>query len=216
MHRALTPSSTSRHYALCAAIILCGCGAEEDGVPEGGGEVRAPWDAHCIATFSERYEFVDPFGDPEFVANAGSRYLLGGFGTFGAEASVLYLGRNGPIELSVDVESGAALPFSSNCEPTAVEEHVGVFAETTVYSDEAMSMPVCVLTEGATFPGGSLSYALVSGDLFRSGGTYEVSFDGLSAACGGLVTGYVEATTVKLGGGSYTGLALASVIGPSR
>lgn len=205
---------TSSWAVLCALCALHGCGGGDDGVPEGGGEVRAAWEAYCIATFEQGYAFVDPFGDVEFRAKAGSRYLLSGFGTFGAEASVLYLARKGPVELSVDVESGAALPFSSNCEPSAVEEHVGVFAETTVYADEAMSMPVCVLSEGATFPGGGLSYALVSGDLFQSGGTYEVSFAGLATACGGLATGYVGATTVKLGGSQYTALALASVISP--
>ena len=198
--------------AVCA---LLACGSVDDGgTPVGGGEVVAPWDGFCVATFTEDYAFVDPFGDAELRVKRGGRYLMSDFGDFGAAATILYLGRGGQADFSVDVEQGAPLPFTSNCMEGSVMELLGVFADVTVYMDEALTMPVCMLAAGTTLPDANLSFGLVSGDLFAGEGTYEVSSDGFAAACGGLTIGYVEASTVEIGSGQHTSVPLAPVIAP--
>ena len=199
---------------VCAVLCVgAACSGEDDGgVPEGGGEVTAPWDGFCVATFGRDYAFVDPFGDVELRVKAGSRYLLADVGGFGVAATVLYLTKRGPIELGIEVDDGAALPFTSSCTGNTVEL-VGAFSDVSVYTDEAKSMAACTLAAGSTHEGG-LSYSLISG-IFERGGTYQVSFGGLAAACGGITSGYVSAASVSLGATEYTVLPLASVLGPA-
>jgi hypothetical protein len=74
-------------------------------------------------------------------------------------------------------------------------------------------MAACTLNAGSTHDGG-LNYAATSG-LFGRGGTYQVGFGGLAAACGGLTGGYVSAASVSLGATEYTVLPIASVLGPA-
>ena len=200
--------------AIAYAGLACGalgCGADDDGVPAGGGEVTPPWDSQCVATFTQGFDVVDGFGDLEWQVEAGDRYLLSDLGGFGVEATVLYLSSRGPIEMEIDVDDGAALPFTSSCSDNPVRL-VGVFADTTVYVDEAKTMPACTLSAGSTHAGG-LSYALVSG-LFGEGGTYQVEFGGLADACGGLTSGYIEAKSLSLGSTEYTVIPIATVLGP--
>jgi hypothetical protein len=204
--------------ALCA-LYACGGEGEGDGggggggAQVGGGEVRAPWNSACVATFDQDYDFIDPFDEVELQVVAGSRYLLADVGGFGAQATVLYLSDVGPVEFAIE-NDGNPPPFSSSCAGGVVEEVVGVFANVTVYSDQALNMAACMLSAGDVLPGGGLSYALVSGDLFAGGGTYEVSFGGLATACDGLDAGYVAASSVMLGETQYTVLPLASVLRP--
>jgi hypothetical protein len=200
---------TALQVALACAGL--GCGAEDDGVAGGGGEVKPPWDSQCVATFTESFDVVDGFGDVEWRVKAGGRYLLSDLGGFGVEATVLYLSSRGPIEMEIDVDDGAALPFTSSCSDDAVQL-VGVFADTTVYMDEGKTMPACTLSAGSTHAGG-LNYALVS-ELFAKGGTYQVEFGGLADACGGLTSGYVEAKSVSLGSTEYTVIPIATLLGP--
>jgi hypothetical protein len=200
---------------LCGLVALCACGGDGGdggGVPVGGGEVRPPWNSACVATFERDYDFIDPFDEVELRVEQGSRYLLADVGGFGAQATVLYLSDAGPIELEVANDANPP-PFSSSCAGGVVEEVVGVFDDLIVYSDQALTMDACTLSEGDMLLGGGLSYALVSG-VFGSGGTYQVSFGGLAAACDGLDAGYVAASSIMLGATEYTVLPLASVIRP--
>jgi hypothetical protein len=208
--RAAVACRASRWVALSCALSACGA-AEEAPVLVGGGEVAAPWDGYCVATFNEDHAFVDPFGDVELQVEAGSRYLLADVASFGAAGTILYLTAKGPVEFEVDDEGGAAPPFTSSCGPGRVESLVGAFTDVSVYADEGLTMAACMLAAGSAFSGGGLSYALVSGDLFSGGGTYQVWFGGLATACGGLDTGYIEASSAMLGNTEHTVLPLASV-----
>jgi hypothetical protein len=178
--------------------------------PSGDGQVVAPWDQHCVATFTEAFDIVDSFGDVELTVQAGDRYLLGDSGFFAA-ATIVYIAAEGPVELDVDVEDESMLPFTTSC-PARTVSLAGVFVDMPVFSDEALTTPLCTLQAGLTVPGGGIGYAIAGGDLFTA--PYQVTLGGFSEHCGGATEGFVASIDVTIGSASYGGVPFATVLSP--
>jgi len=178
--------------------------------PSGDGQVVAPWDQHCVATFTEDFDIVDSFGDVALSVSAGSRYLIGDSGFFAA-ATIVYIAAEGPVELDIEVDDGSMVPFTSSC-PGRTLSLAGVFVDMPVFSDEALTMPLCTLQAGLTVPDGGIGYAVAGGDLFTA--PYQVTLGGFSEHCGGATEGFVASIDVTVGGTSYGGVPFATVLTP--
>jgi hypothetical protein len=174
----------------------------------GDGQVTADWQGYCTATFTEDYDVVDSFGDVALSVKAGSTYLLGD-ASFIADAVLVYIAEAGPVEIEVELDDPSTPPYTSYCDENA-SAFIAVFVDTTVYLDEAMTMPACMLAAGTTAPAGGFGYALVGG-LFTSN-TYQVTLGSLAAECNGNDTGYVEAANVTIGATTYSALPFATVM----
>jgi len=178
--------------------------------PAAGGQVVAPWDQYCVATFTEEFDVTDSFGDVVLTAQAGDRYLLGDSGFFAA-ATLVYIAAEGPVELDIEVEDESMLPFTTSC-PGRTLSLVGVFADMPVFSDEALTMPLCTLQAGLTVNGAGIGYAVAGSDLFTA--PYQVTLGALGEHCGGASEGFVASVDVPLGGGSFGGVPFATLLAP--
>jgi len=182
------------------------------GAPSGmRGHVVAPWDQFCVLTFTDDFDVIDSFGDRELSIRAGDRYLQGE-GFFGSEA-ILYLAPAGPVEFEIDADDPSAPPYTSSCDGIDTDVFVAAIVDTTVFSDQALTMPLCTIAAGARAPGG-LAYGLAS-DLFAQPSVYEVTFNALAEHCGGVSTGFIAGIDVTVGSATYTDLGLAKVLGPA-
>jgi len=183
-----------------------GSGSGGGGAPSGdNGQVAAPWDELCVATFTADYDVLD-FGDPVFTAKAGDRYLLAPE-TFGGANAIYYFAPEGPVEFELEDDA----QFTSSCSGSP-SQHAAVFADTVVYADEALTMELCTLEAGTHAPGG-VGFAIAGEDIFTSA-VYEVTFTGLESFCDGMDSGFVESVSVTIGTGTYTQIALANVLAP--
>jgi hypothetical protein len=171
------------------------------------GQVVAPWDQFCVATFTEDFDIIDSFGDLSLSVQAGDRYLLGESSGFSAAATIVYISDQGPVELEMEVEDETMLPFTSSC-TGAVQTLIGVFVDTTVFSDEALTTPVCTLQAGTAVPSSGLSY-------FLTGNSYQVSLNELLEHCNGVEEGFVASVDVTVGSTIYGGIPMVTVLGPA-
>lgn len=171
------------------------------------GQVVAPWDQYCVATFTEDFDIVDSFGDLALQVQAGDRYLLGEEGFFG-EITLVFVGSTGPVEIEIGGSDEIMPPFTSSC-TGATELRIGVFADTVVYSDSALTSPLCTLQAGLTVPGSGVDY-------FVSGSGYQVMLKELAAECGGAAQGFVDEVSVSTPLIGYFGVPFASVLAPAR
>jgi hypothetical protein len=180
-------------FGVALACCACGSGDDED-ERRASGVVTAEWSAFCTATFTEDYELIDVFDEPQFVAKKGEKYLLGDYSdSFGASAELIYLWPEGPEALTIEVASEADFPFTSSCPLNGGVPYYGVFENTAVYADEALTTKLCDLTAGTALPRTSdLSGYSIAGDLELFGPiVYEVYLNAFSAQCGAS-TGYVK------------------------
>jgi hypothetical protein len=175
-------------FALTATLLTAACGGSKDeGPDDGDGTVTNVWSGYCVATFTEDYEYVDVFGDVAFTAMSGEEYLISSFDGFDGEVEMLYLTDDGAEEFTVP----SAGVFTSNCAPETAVEMYGVFADVTVYEDEALSTPLCQLSNGnvaSTDSGTGFSTIDIN---FDGPTTYQVYLGGFADTCGADV-GYVS------------------------
>ena len=217
----------TRTYALVAALTalttLIACGDDDAGGSSSGGEVTEAWEAYCIATFTQDYGVIDPFDAPLVQAKSGSRYLMSSngsaFGTAsGVRVGMFYLTPNGPEEFEVEVQSADELPLTTSCGADRAEQQllVGVFKDTTVYADEALTQEACTLTEGtvAETSGGGFSIVGEIDILGSAPTTYQLSLGGLSPMCGDIEQGYVRVNATQIFGYSTYLVPIRTFIGP--
>lgn len=176
----------------------------------GDGQVVAPWDKYCVATFTRDFDVIDSFGDVALSVHKGDRYLLGTPGSF-APGSLIYIADAGPAEIDMTYDKSSP-PFMSSC-TGATQSMVGVFVDTTVYSDDALKMPVCMLEAGLAVPSSGLSFAIAGGDLLGAS-VYNVELNELAQHCKGTMSGFVQGVSVEAGSTEYGGPPIASFLGP--
>ncbi len=213
--RTLTRRSRWGALALSFALTLACSGDDGGGETDGGGEeedgqVYAPFDTLCVATFTAEATAVDVFDDTLFTIKSGERYLMK-LDSFGVE--LLFLSSGGPIDFLVDAEAGAE-PYTTNCQEDAVESIVGVFSDVTVYADLEGTSELCQLSAGTMWPSAGGGFNLES-DLFDDPAIYSVSYEGLAEQCGGADTGYIQAEQIFALGSLRTPSPIALVSGPS-
>jgi hypothetical protein len=175
------------------------------------GQVVAPWDKLCVATFTRDFEVIDAFGDPELSVQSGDRYLQGDGGLF-AEAVIVYVSDEGPVEFDIDVENGEMLPFTSNCQDGSTKTYAAVFADTPVYSDEAMTMQLCSLRAGTMVEGSGIGYIAAGGGFTMP--KYQLMLEELAAQCGGAQEGYAAGAEITIGETSHIVVPIGTVLGP--
>jgi hypothetical protein len=205
---------------LLLALSACGDGSgggangDGDESADGSqGQVTERWEAFCIATFTEDYQVIDPFGDPVLDVAKGERFLLEEYpAIFPERATILYLGNGGPVDFEIEVAEGAPFPFTSSCALGAGKSAVGVFADVTVYANASLSDEACTLEAGSVTSNARLNYETVS-DLDDDRYVFRFDFAGLEALCG-VADGYVEAARVQAGSTEYVGLPLATLLEP--
>jgi hypothetical protein len=201
---------------LLVALGACG-GDDAPGVGSASsGQVTDTYRDYCVATFTDDYQVIDFFGDPELSIHTGDELLIEDFGAFSPDAvSVYYLSSAGPVSFTVTAEDGATFPFTSNCMPDDVEDYVGVFANVTVYQDEALTTPLCMLEKGSIEPSRGLNYALVS-EIFGEGPIVYRLFGGaVGDLCGGVAEGYIKAGKAMIGSTSHTVVPIGTFSGPA-
>lgn len=170
------------------------------------GQVIAPWDKYCVATFTRDFAVMSVFGDTKILdIQAGDRYLLAA-DTLGLREQIIYITDQGATDLEIEYES--ARPYNSSCD--GEEALFAVFADATLYEDEAFTKPVCELQAGQVLPkarGHSISLA-------NNG--YAVEISTLGSVCGGISKGYVKTSRITIpGGGGYTGIPFLQIASPT-
>jgi hypothetical protein len=212
-----------RSSALAALVLVSGCGGgddDESGAPSGAaGMVTEAWSSFCVATFTAAHGVSDGF-DPVFTAKPGERYLMSEFGDdLGQDrAELLYLTNAGPLDVEVESATGAQdFPFTSNCEFGKGVPYYAVFADVSVYSDEAMTTKVCDLSRGTVSPVETGKTTGFSSTSFEFSGptTYELYLNAFSAQCGGRATGYISVPEIEVFGTTTWLVPVISIIGPS-
>ena len=116
-------------------------------------------------------------------------------------------------ELEVTSSTGAqGFPFTSNCEFGKGVPYYAVFADVSVYSDEAMTTKVCELAAGSVLP---VQTGKITG--FSSSGlnTFELYLNAFSAQCGGGETGYISVPEIEVFGTTTWLVPVVRIIGPS-
>lgn len=202
--------------ALPTLLGACGDDAGANGDSASSGQVTDTYRDYCVATFTADYEVIDFFGDRELSIAAGDELLIEEFGTFGPdEVSVLYLSSAGAVPFTVVAEEGSTLPLTSNCAADEVEKYVGVFADVTVYSDEALTTAACMLEEGTIMPSRGLNYELVSAIFGEGPVVYRLFGDALLDLCGGTTEGYIKAGSARIGETQYTVIPIETFSGPA-
>jgi hypothetical protein len=212
-----------RSSALAALVLVSGCGGgddeDESGAPSGdAGMVTEAWSSYCVATFTAASGVSDGF-DTVFTAKPGERYLMREFGNdFGQDrAELLYLTRSGPLDVELQSTTGAqGFPFTSNCEFGKGVPYYAVFADVSVYSDEAMTTKVCDLSRGSVLPveTGSTGFSSTSFE-FSGPNTFELYLNAFSAQCGGRATGYISVPEIEVFGTTTWLVPVVRIIGPS-
>lgn len=177
------------------------------------GQVIAPWDRYCVATFTSAFEVLDSFNDVKLAIEPGDRYLLGAPGFFD-ETNIIYVADVGPAEMKLQLRDGSTPPFMSSCGGGATRTYIAVFVDTPVYSDEATTMTSCTLPAGLAVPGDGINYVITNGGGAMSI-TYQVDLKQLAPHCNGVAKGFVKAARISLGDWSSYAVPIASVLGPS-
>ena len=207
--------------ALAALGLVSGCGGDDDdGSPSGAaGMVTEAWSSYCVATFTADQALSDGF-ETVFTARAGERYLMSEFGgDFGQDrAELLYLTQSGPFDVELESSTGAqGFPFTSNCEFGKGVPYYAVFADVSVYSDEAMTNKVCDLSAGTALPvttGKVTGFSSASFELFGPN-KYQLHLNAFSAQCGGGERGYISVPPVEAFGATTWLVPVTTIIGPS-
>ncbi|MBL4867846.1 MAG: hypothetical protein JKY67_15870 [Pseudomonadales bacterium] len=153
-------------FTACGLIQGCGGGGGDESENKNGpGSASSLSSASigldvepCIATFTEDYLVTDVFGEEFFTAKTGESFILSrlGYTRFGQDnvstADLYYLVNEGAYGFQVEIEDDntSAFPFVSNCEVGETERFVGVFHDTTLYSDEELTQEVCSLTKSVS------------------------------------------------------------------
>lgn len=203
-----------------ASPVACACGGDDaaaDGsepTPESSGQVTAPWTAYCIATFTRDYPVVDTFGDPQFTAKSGERYLLAEYSPSQGSFELVYLANGAPNPIAVEGE--ASLPFTTNC-VTGVTSYYAVFQNTAVFEDEALTEKACDLTAGTVLPADPAKgrgYSAV--DLsFGATSKYSLFLNAFSTSCGNIDSGYIAVEQAQVLGTTTYLVPVTSIIGPA-
>ncbi|MBN2716003.1 MAG: hypothetical protein JXX14_09110 [Deltaproteobacteria bacterium] len=198
-----------RFCALTAALLLSGawlsgCDAGTDSNFDGDGpdnngletfavEFEAP---PCMATFSESYTVRDMFDDVEYSISKGDTLVIKELDGFFDEATVYYLNAAGPYELTIEKNDAGAYPFETDCIDDNSRNYMGVFADTTIYSDEDLSSELCTVSAGDAIASSGYGFSLVS-NLSNGDSVYELTSNAIVAECGA-ETGYVVAPKVEI------------------
>ena len=159
------------------------------------GSMPSSWDKaeHCVASITRDFSVVDDDGEEYIRLIEGTKYLLK---TYTSESfEMYYFSDGGAKDFEVDLAEDETLPFESNCEESTFDNYLGVFADTIVYRDEAMTEVACELAEGTSALGG-ISFA-IRGETFQTS-FYNVSGRGLVAVCDGLEEGYVDMVNIEI------------------
>ncbi len=207
-----------KYWMLLALLALgCGDGSDDDGGSSGDGQVTAEWEGLCVATFEKDWAFLGFFDEEvDLRVSAGERYLLTRYSLFGdsPRASIGYLSAYGPVDFDIEVETADELPFTSNCEIDETELIYGVFVDTEVFEDEALTKKICTLPAGTNQPT-MVAGAGLAGDL-NIGGTQKcaIAVGSLSELCDGAAKGFVEASNAKIGDTTHTVIPVQGVRGP--
>lgn len=210
-------SRTRFGRALALGVVaagLFGCG--DDGGSGPSGQVEAPWDAYCVATFTEDFDVLD-FDEVAFTAAKGDAYLLSSL-DFGGRLSpeIYFMGKKGVTDFELEIDP-AAPPFTSNCAVGMTERRVGVFHDVTVYKDEEASDVACELTAGTTWVSGGGGYGLASDLTFDDSKPmiYQIEFEGLAEHCNGATEGYIKVYSEVIGSTHTDMMPLGLFIAPA-
>ena len=199
--------------------FFSGCGdAIED---DGSSPVAVPevWEGFCQVTFTEDYQVEDPFGELWFHVRVGDHFLMGDYDTSfdRTNAELYYLTDDGPITFEIEVADEDTSPFTSNCEVDEGERHIGVFADITLYQDEALDEEACQLIAGTAVRGGSMGYSTVSGVDFMDQNpefVYEIDLGRLDEACNDHRITYALVTPTSALGSRHMIVPIRVLLGP--
>ncbi len=181
------------------AFSASACSDSKEGGNASNGGIGEKWKGACVATFTQDYEVIDPFGDPELTVKKGAQYLIGS--TDFGEVELIEVTADGPATFSIEPEGDNSenLPFTSDCDLETAEEHRGVFADVTVYSDKALTKKLCELKNGDQRPAGDQGFGYGSDfDFDAEELVYEVRLGALSALCDGNEQGFIGVPSVQI------------------
>lgn len=204
-----------------ASATAMGCGGDDGGTTantpsaENSGQVTAPWTSYCVATFTRDFPLVDAFGDLQFTAKTGEKYLLAEFSAAQGSFEILYLVGGAPNPIVIEGE--ASLPFTTNCD-AGTTEYYAVFQNTAVFKDEALTEKACDLAAGTVLPvDPAQGRGYSSTDLsFGATAKYSLFLNAFSPSCGNLPTGYISVPQVQALGTTTYLVPVTSIIGPAQ
>jgi hypothetical protein len=133
-------------------------------------------------------------------------------------AELLYLTRSGPLEVELQSTTGpSGFPFTSNCEFGKGVPYYAVFADVSVFSDEALTEKLCDLSAGTVLPieTGKIAGFSSVGFEFSGPNTYELYLNAFSAQCGGGATGYISVPEIEVFGTTTWLVPVVRIIGPN-
>jgi hypothetical protein len=204
---------------LSGIMSLTACsGGDDDDSPEGGsGVVTAPWTEYCIGTFTQDTPIIDPFDEPLFTARAGEQYLMTEYDDGFGRAEFAYLTGAGPDTFTIDQGADGSWPFTSNCTAGEGVPYYAVFANVSVFAEEALTTKICDLTAGTALPsaGGLRGYSNAGAFSLSGPTTYELYLDPFTEQCGGNDTGYISVPSTRSFGSTTWLVPVIGIIGPS-
>jgi hypothetical protein len=192
-------------FVLLVTVLLGGCGKENGSVT--GNENKDKLEgirlspAPCKATFTQAYQVMDMFGDPQFSIKPGDSFIVQDISSFfGANLYTEF--PQGVYDFEVEKKDGGEWPFTLNCVEGKTQTYLAAFSNTTVYSDSLLTQPLCTLTKGTTaLTTGPTGFYLV-GDFFSN--VYHVELGGFASSCQGATGGYVRAPEANVFNASTT------------
>lgn len=200
---------------LALVAILWGC---EKGGTSGPGEDNSNnlqslslTPEPCLATFTKPYKVIDLFDEEQFTVKTGESFILRNFDDFFG-TSLYYLFQKGAYDFEVEADSSEQYPFTSNCVEGKTRTHLAVFSNTTVYSDSALTQPLCSLNKGATAPANGPTGFYLVGGFFSS--LYHVELGGFSTLCKDSSGGYLRAPEAMVFGASTNLIPINSYESP--
>lgn len=206
---------------VCANALLCACGGGEgdDSAGDRGNgadasmAIPSEFGAYCTAQFMENYDVTDVFGDFNFTARAGEKYLMTSYES--NSVTLIYLADDGPSEFEVQSLAGG-LPFESNCGLGNTSKYLAAFTSVQIFADEALGTPLCTLNPNSVVPYDQTApWGYSSTDFSFSGPTvYEVYLNTFATECGGSELGYIRVPSTKLFGTTTWLVPIIPVLGP--
>lgn len=174
----------------------------EDGttvVPNPDSTLDAPWSSHCTATATRAFQAADTFGDPIYAVKEGEEFVLGDFSVF-ESLELIALTDAGPLSFNVEFEDGD-MPLELSCDESETKTMIGVFADVTLYLDEALTQEACSLEAGTIAERGEGGFGYAGGGVSEDGSsTYQLSIAGLSTKCSGHSEVYARVPSVEVDG----------------
>ncbi len=210
-----------RAMAGCVGVVLGGvaCGGGGSAIDAQTAPIEA-WRSYCVATFPQGFESPATAFSRGFTANAGDEYLIARFFGFDGRSTttLLLLTPAGPQDYDLRLEGGAALPYTTSCDLENTNEHLAVFATTTLFREATLATPLCELPAGTVRPlnaeaasGHSLADAAAGGDAL----VYEISLNALGAECAGAETGFARVPPVTVRDTSTHLVPIRTILGPA-